>query len=103
MIGRDVADHGHVRSFRHGAESFSVGTAGQPKFRANVGLHTVEDGGVATSTTSVIAVENVIGGNAGDSLAGSSSVNLLFGGSGADWIVGGPGNDMMGRGSISIV
>lgn len=75
----------HTAAFPGGAIRGQLFTAG------NDDLAT----GVATGTTGVANVEQVIGGTAGDSLVGSFGVNTLSGGGGADWIVGGPGGDTL--------
>jgi len=65
---------------------------GQVFTNGNVNLAT----GTATGTNSISNIENVTGGQSGDSIAGSFSANTLLGGPGGDTQVGGPGADVLG-------
>jgi hypothetical protein len=62
--------------------------------------------GQATGVTGPVSnIQNVFGGNFGNTLTGSSQGNILIGGDGADLIIGGSGRSLLigGRGSDTIV
>jgi Ca2+-binding RTX toxin-like protein len=61
--------------------------------------------GVATGVTGTVSnIQNVFGGNHGNTLTGNAQGNILIGGDGADTIIGGSGRSLLigGRGSDTI-
>jgi hypothetical protein len=62
--------------------------------------------GKATGVTATVSnIQNVFGGNHGNTLTGNAQGNILIGGSGADTIIGGSGRSLLigGKGSDTII
>jgi len=67
----------------------------------NISNATADDGETGEADKVVNDVENVIGGDGGDTITGSTSDNVLDGGAGNDTISGGFGNDTLKGGAGS--
>lgn len=85
----------------NGNDTASYVTATGP---VNVNLGTGAAKGTGIGTDALISIENVIGGNGGDTIGGNAVSNRLDGGLGADKINGAGGNDtVIGGGGADIL
>ncbi len=86
--GNDLLDGGG------GSDTASYADA-TGRVKVDLGIAGAQGVGGGRGSDTLVSIENLIGGDAGDVLAGNSDANVLTGGAGNDKLSGGNGNDLL--------
>jgi FG-GAP repeat/RTX calcium-binding nonapeptide repeat (4 copies) len=98
--GNDILDGGTGTNILDGEEGIDTVTYARAASAVTVNLATGTASG--PSTDSLVSIENIIGSNFDDRLAGDSGDNVLNGSRGIDRLSGGPGTDTCINGELVI-
>ncbi|QDV34855.1 DUF4394 domain-containing protein [Tautonia plasticadhaerens] len=82
-----------VEDLRNGLVYFNIHTTDFPAGEIRGQILLVGTEATATGVAELVNVENVVGGQAGDTITGGDTANSLVGGRGGDTIMGGSGDD----------